>query len=85
MITSLPNLLTLSRICVIPVLLGLLYFPNPLNRWVALVLFSFAGLTDYLDGYLARHRGPGQEVQVTGPALMLERSRDGANALWGIA
>lgn len=57
MITSLPNLLTLSRICVIPVLLGLLYFPNPLNRWVALVLFSFAGLTDYLDGYLARHRG----------------------------
>ncbi len=57
MLTSLPNLLTLSRICVIPVLLGLLYFPNPLNRWVALVLFSFAGLTDYLDGYLARHRG----------------------------
>jgi cardiolipin synthase len=57
MMTSLPNLLTLSRICVIPVILALLYFPNPLNRWVALILFSFAGLTDYLDGYLARHRG----------------------------
>ncbi len=57
MMTNLPNLLTLSRICVIPVILALLYFPNPLNRWVALILFSFAGLTDYLDGYLARHRG----------------------------
>lgn len=55
--TSLPNLLTLSRICVIPVLLALLYFHGPLTRWIALVLFTFAGLTDYLDGYLARHRG----------------------------
>jgi cardiolipin synthase len=57
MIINLPNLLTLSRICVIPVILGLLYFPNPLSRWIALILFTFAGLTDYLDGYLARHRG----------------------------
>jgi cardiolipin synthase len=57
MMTSLPNLLTLSRICVIPVLLALLYFHSPLTRWIALILFAFAGLTDYLDGYLARHRG----------------------------
>ena len=57
MLTSLPNLLTLSRICVIPVILALLFFPNPLNRWIALILFAFAGLTDFLDGYLARHRG----------------------------
>lgn len=57
MLTSLPNLLTLSRIAVIPAILALLFFPTPLNRWIALVLFAFAGLTDFLDGYLARHRG----------------------------
>ena len=57
MMTSLPNLLTLSRICMIPVLLALLYFHSPLTRWIALFLFTFAGVTDYLDGYLARHRG----------------------------
>jgi cardiolipin synthase len=57
MLTKLPNLLTLSRIAAIPVLVALLYFHDPVTRWIALVVFAIAGLTDYLDGYLARHRG----------------------------
>ncbi|MFQ6016803.1 MAG: CDP-diacylglycerol--glycerol-3-phosphate 3-phosphatidyltransferase [Kiloniellaceae bacterium] len=57
MLTKLPNLLTLSRIAVIPILVALLFFHGPFTRWVALVLYTAACLTDYLDGYLARHRG----------------------------
>ncbi len=54
MLTSLPNLLTLSRIGLIPVLLLLLYLNEPWARWTALALFTLAGVTDWLDGYLAR-------------------------------
>jgi len=60
------NILTLSRIAAIPILVALLYFHSPVTRWVALALFSLAGLTDYLDGYLARHRG---EVSALGRFL----------------
>jgi CDP-diacylglycerol---glycerol-3-phosphate 3-phosphatidyltransferase len=55
MLTNLPNLLTLSRIAAIPVLVGLLFFHDPVTRWIGLGLFVLAGVTDYFDGYLARH------------------------------
>ena len=54
MLTDLPNLLTLSRIIIIPVLVGLFYLDDNAWRWVSVVLFSLAGVTDYFDGYLAR-------------------------------
>ncbi|HIP79109.1 MAG TPA: CDP-alcohol phosphatidyltransferase family protein, partial [Kiloniellaceae bacterium] len=56
MLTSLPNLLTLSRIAAIPLLLILIYFDTPLLRWLALAGYVLACITDYFDGYLARHR-----------------------------
>ena len=55
MLTNLPNLLTLSRIAAIPVLIVLLYLHDPVTRWISLGLFTLAGVTDYVDGYLARH------------------------------
>ncbi len=55
MLTSLPNLLTLLRILIIPGLVAVLYFDYALARWVALGLYSVACITDYFDGYLARH------------------------------
>ena len=55
MLTSLPNLLTLLRIVIIPVLVGVMYFDNAMARWIALGLYSVACITDYFDGYLARH------------------------------
>lgn len=56
MITSLPNLLTLSRIVVIPVLVALFFVDGQTAKWAALILFTLAGITDYFDGYFARTR-----------------------------
>ena len=56
MITSLPNLLTLSRIAAIPVLVALFFVPAPAGPWAALAVFALAGVTDFLDGHIARTR-----------------------------
>lgn len=58
---NLPNLLTLSRIPLMLLVIGLIY-PDPNQSWpwirtVALVVFLFAALTDWLDGWLARKFG----------------------------
>ncbi len=57
MISSIPNLLTLSRILVIPALIGTFWLDEPLSNWLALGLFTAAGITDFFDGYVARAMG----------------------------
>ena len=57
MITSLPNLLTLSRIGVIPAIVALFWVDGDGTRWVMLGLYTFACLTDFFDGYAARSMG----------------------------
>jgi cardiolipin synthase len=54
MLKSLANRLTFSRILVIPVILLLLVVDAGWAAWLALILFGAAGITDGLDGYLAR-------------------------------
>ncbi len=56
MITSLPNILTLSRIAVIPIVVGSFYLEGDWARWVACWVFVAAAVTDWFDGYLARSR-----------------------------
>jgi CDP-diacylglycerol--glycerol-3-phosphate 3-phosphatidyltransferase/cardiolipin synthase len=52
---ALPNLLTYGRIAAIPAIVAILFWPlDPDMRWWALGLYVLAGVTDYLDGYLAR-------------------------------
>ena len=51
---NLPNILTLGRIAVVPVLVVCLLDEGPVAGWVAAVLFFGACLSDYFDGYLAR-------------------------------
>jgi cardiolipin synthase len=52
--TTLPNLLTLSRILVIPLVIATFYVHATWGPWIGCVLFSLAGITDWLDGRLAR-------------------------------
>ena len=54
MLTSAPNLLTIGRIAVIPLIVLCFYFPGEPARYLACALFAAAAITDYLDGYLAR-------------------------------
>jgi len=54
---NLPTYLTLLRIALIPVLVGLFYWPWPWSHAACALVFAFAGLTDWLDGYLARKMG----------------------------
>ena len=54
MITSLPNILTLSRIAVIPLVIGSFYLDGEWPRWTACWVFVAAAVTDWFDGYLAR-------------------------------
>ncbi len=57
MLTSLPNLLTLSRILAIPLIIALLFFDGVEYRWAAFGLYVLASLTDFFDGYAARAMG----------------------------
>jgi CDP-diacylglycerol--glycerol-3-phosphate 3-phosphatidyltransferase len=54
---TLPNLLTLSRIFAVPILVFLLWRPQPIDYAITFVLYCIVGITDYFDGYLARAQG----------------------------
>jgi cardiolipin synthase len=59
MVLNPPNLVTLLRILLIPLIVGVFYLPD---AWLSLEgkniaatgIFIFAAITDWLDGYLAR-------------------------------
>lgn len=59
MFWNIPNLLTLLRIVLIPVFVGIFYLPPNIisAHWVnfvATIIFIVAAITDWFDGYLAR-------------------------------
>ncbi len=49
-----PNILTISRIAVIPLFVGAFYLDAAQYGWLPLALFLYAAITDFFDGYLAR-------------------------------
>jgi CDP-diacylglycerol--glycerol-3-phosphate 3-phosphatidyltransferase len=56
---NLPNQITLLRIVLVPLIVGVFYLPDawlsqPGKNLVATAIFIFAAVTDWLDGYLAR-------------------------------
>jgi len=59
---GLPNWLTLLRVLSIPVMVLFFLLPFGWARPVAAGVFVFAGLTDWLDGYLARRLDQGSRL-----------------------
>jgi CDP-diacylglycerol---glycerol-3-phosphate 3-phosphatidyltransferase len=53
-VNNLPNLLTVGRILLVPILVTVLFTKMPGKEWLGLGLFLAAALTDFLDGFLAR-------------------------------
>lgn len=54
---NLPNKLTVSRFALTMVFLWAVFSRSPVNDTLALVFFCAAGVTDFLDGRIARQRG----------------------------
>jgi len=51
---TIPNVLTLMRIFLIPVFLVLFYLPVSWSGFASAAIFAVAAITDWIDGYLAR-------------------------------
>ncbi|MCB1583112.1 MAG: CDP-diacylglycerol--glycerol-3-phosphate 3-phosphatidyltransferase [Xanthomonadales bacterium] len=57
MTKQLPNILTLIRVALIPVMILFFYLPFEWSRFIACWVFVAASITDFLDGYFARKHG----------------------------
>ncbi|MBI5347076.1 MAG: CDP-diacylglycerol--glycerol-3-phosphate 3-phosphatidyltransferase [Candidatus Aenigmarchaeota archaeon] len=51
---TIPNMLTLLRLFLTPVIIALLFVNIPYAKWAAVLLFVVAGLTDVFDGIIAK-------------------------------
>ncbi len=56
MMLTLATKITLLRIIIVPLVVILLYFENPVNCILATAFFAIAGITDWMDGYIARNQ-----------------------------
>jgi len=90
-LSSLPNLLTVSRIAAIPVLIFLMWGASWQGYLGALAVYAVAAATDYLDGLLARAHGTvsrlgifldpvADKLMVATVIIMLVANRDVAGA-----
>ncbi len=51
---NLPNKLSLSRICMIPLFIVAYFLPFSFSAYIAIGIFALCCFTDFLDGYIAR-------------------------------
>lgn len=52
--STIPNMLTIARIVLIPIIVISFYVPWKITNLVVALLFMVASMTDFFDGYLAR-------------------------------
>ncbi len=94
---NLPNKITLTRICMIPIFV-LVFFLNmiPYRFAIAAVIFAVAACTDFLDGHIARSRGLvtnlgkfldpiADKVLVATAMILLLTMKDSLFAVFGVA
>jgi CDP-diacylglycerol--glycerol-3-phosphate 3-phosphatidyltransferase len=53
-LAQIPNALTVGRLVLIPVFVGLVLAADGGHSWPAAIVFGAAGITDQIDGWLAR-------------------------------
>lgn len=53
---NLPNAITAARIALIPVFLWFTYYESRVDSFIASMLFTVTGATDFLDGWVARRK-----------------------------
>ena len=51
---NLANILTITRLALLPFMIVLFYLPFNWAAWLCLVLFTIGALTDFFDGWVAR-------------------------------
>jgi CDP-diacylglycerol--glycerol-3-phosphate 3-phosphatidyltransferase len=51
---NIPNLITVSRLALLPIIMYLLREDNVTNGWYAAIILTIIGISDLVDGYLAR-------------------------------
>jgi CDP-diacylglycerol--glycerol-3-phosphate 3-phosphatidyltransferase len=83
---TIPNILTAVRIVLIPAIIVLFYLPYQWSDMACGVMFALAGITDSIDGYLARKLGqvsplgefldPVADKLIVATALVLIVSKD---------
>ena len=86
---TVPNLISLLRLCCIPVFIWLLFGKN--DRWAAALMLGALGASDWVDGYIARRFNQvselGKVLDPTADRLMLLVAIfaimvDGSVAIW---
>lgn len=89
---NIPNLLCYYRIAVIPAMVALFFFDNAVTAWINVTLFALAGLSDFLDGRIARATGQttllgkfldsSTDKMLIGAVLMMLIAFDRLDGLW---
>src|ERR1700712_1227097 len=68
---QIPNTITVMRILLVPVFAVAFVLPGDAARLTAFLVFTIAGLSDFLDGFAARMLNPIADKILVGVALMM--------------